>query len=70
MKHPELIGADANVCLADYCPVLGCSYLLKSNDGNYKYKAQDTSRRFTNIEPCTARDVEQRKAQCEALLDR
>lgn len=75
LKHHDKLNLNADTCLADFCPVFGCSYKLKDSATSTKYgrkkdKTDSTSKKkFTNIEPCTEADVQQRRNQCEAIAE-
>ena len=74
LKHHDRISPTADTCLADFCPVFGCSYKLKENTSRNKKKTNNkssiqTKKKFTNIEPCTEKDVQQRRKQCEAIAE-
>ena len=79
LKHDDIIPATADICLADLCPIFGCSYVSKStalgsnaNSNQRRRHSQNSnpSKAFVNIEPCTNKDIADRKAQCESILER
>ena len=76
LKHNNQIPAHANVCLADLCPIFGCSYILKTHSGESATGSKTkTSKRgsggsFTDIEPCSSKDVDLRKENCTQILNR
>ena len=76
LKHEDLIPNEANICLADFCPVFGCSYIVKkgiSFTDSYKKSSHPSSKKakaFSNVEPCTESDIEKRKNKCEEILNR
>ena len=69
LKHNDVIKPEQTVCLAEMCPVFGCSYILKTANDKSKYR-KEGAKKFSNIEPCTKSDVDIRRSQCEKLLQR
>jgi hypothetical protein len=70
LKHSDLFLPNTDICLADLCPVIGCSYSIGDDSSAKKRSERDMKRAFSNVEPCSILDAESRKNKCLEILDR
>jgi hypothetical protein len=71
LKHQDVVNASSTVCLADLCPVFGCSYYKQKEDTAARRNRQtsaDDKKTFSAIEPCTDEALMARKLQCDQIL--
>lgn len=69
LKHHDVVNHNATICLADFCPIFGCSYhRTKESTTRKRDVAIDDKKSFNVIEPCTEESLATRKHQCEQLL--
>lgn len=64
--------ANTTVCLADYCPILGCQAKNvepvnnRRFDDNREFSRSTSRRSFGNLEKCTSEEVEALRVECLA----
>mmetsp|Transcript_20052 Transcript_20052/g.33788 ORF Transcript_20052/g.33788 Transcript_20052/m.33788 type:complete len:280 (-) Transcript_20052:173-1012(-) len=66
-KHQDMIESNRTTCLADLCPLFGCSEL------NTHYKGSSSRRNggaFAKLHPCSDDEVERYVYKCEVLSKR
>lgn len=71
--HALLVASQSNAstCLADLCPIFGCSTEdVKYTKRGRKKKSQAVEGGFAGIVTCTDKDVEKVRFKCEALSRR
>lgn len=73
-KHADRLQSNRTVCLADLCPILGCS--SKPTDSRNSHRKSNKDRyanlgpSFRDVEPCSENEVERNKYLCEGLIRR